>query len=152
MIKFTVDEVLAHDAPMILIDELLSYSNTSATCKVLITPEKLFYDSTVDGIPSYVGTEYMAQTIAAYAGAKAKTKNRQQAIKLGFLLGSRKYAPSIPTFKNGSELIVTAEEIIVEDSGLSVFSCVIKIDNEIIVEANINVFQPENPKTFIDKQ
>jgi predicted hotdog family 3-hydroxylacyl-ACP dehydratase len=147
MIKYTVDEIIAHDAPMILIDELLSYTDTSAICKVLISPDKLFYDPEIEGIPSYVGTEYMAQTIAAYAGAKAK--KRGGVIKVGFLLGSRKYNPTLSQFSNGSELIVTVDEIIVEDSGLSVFDCNITIEGELIVQANINVFQPEDPTTFL---
>ena len=98
-------------------------------------------------IPVYVGIEYMAQTIAAYSGIHSRLLGEQP--KLGFLLGSRKYAPSCSVFPNDSELVIYTEKIIQEDSGLCVFDCTISAADNVIVNAKINAFQPPNIDAYL---
>lgn len=92
----------------------------------------------------------MAQTIAAFAGAKALDKGK--AIDIGFLLGSRKYQTYQPNFTNGTTYQVSVRELYKEDSGLSVFECDIKNQEQLIASAKVNAFQPNNPKEFLEEQ
>ena len=149
MTHYSIEAVLPHADPMILLTRLVSYDQDSAVCEVDISAQSAFFNEQTQSVASYIGTEYMAQTIAAYAGAKAKTKDENESIKVGFLLGSRKYEPTVSLFPNGSELIIHVEEIAAEESGLSVFDCTITIEDNVVVRANINVFQPEDPATFL---
>jgi len=133
---------------MILIDELVSYDDENVSCRVTISPQSAFFNTTKQGVPSYVGCEYMAQTIAAYGGAHAL--DNAAGIKIGFLLGSRKYQAEVGLFKLAQTLLIEAKKLIQDESGLCVFDCVIKDeDNAVLAKAKINVFQPQDPAQFL---
>ncbi len=148
MNKYSIESVAAHTEPMILLDSLDRYGEKTCVCRVNITEQSAFYDFENQGVASYIGSEYMAQTIAAYAGAHALDENRE--VKIGFLLGSRSYKTSSPYFKLNEQIIISIEELYKENSGLSVFGCEIHdVDGNILANANINVFQPTNPQEFL---
>ncbi len=148
--KFTIEQVLPHDHPMILLDSLISFDDDSATCSHLITEQSLLFDITLQGVPSYVGIEYMAQSIAAYANANELINNRP--VEIGFLVSTRKYKCDYAVFKLGMVLQITVKLLYKDESGLSAFDCAIFIDNKEIASARVNVFQPENPTEFLAEQ
>ena len=150
MAKYAIEDVVPHDHPMILIDSIQSYAETTAVCQVKITEDVNFYDSALNGVPAYVGVEYMAQSIAAFANANERDQGKE--VALGFLVSSRKYQASEPVFKLGEELTVNVERLYKEDNGLSVFDCQILVDEQVRVDATINVFQPDEPEAFIKEQ
>ena len=147
MTNYPIEQVVPHDAPMILIDSLLTHSEDEAQCGVTITEQSPFFSPAFNGVPSYIGVEYMAQSIAAYAGALANDENKP--VKIGFLIGTRKYQTYQPCFKNGSKLTIEVKKLYQEESGLSVFECQIVACETLLCQAKINVFQPENPLEFI---
>jgi predicted hotdog family 3-hydroxylacyl-ACP dehydratase len=53
-----------------------------------IRPDSAYFDRQLNGVPNYVGIEYMAQSIAALAGVEARLDH--EGIRVGFLLGTRK--------------------------------------------------------------
>lgn len=148
MNNYKIDQVLPHQSPMILIDSLAYYDADSCRCTVTITPQSPFYNTLKKGVPSYIGSEYMAQAIAAFAGAHALDGKGD--VQIGFLLGSRKYKTMRSHFELEAVLNITIKELYREDSGLRVFECeIITAENVVMAQANINVFQPENPEAFI---
>jgi len=150
MNKYSIEDVLPHRAPMILIDSLESYESDCCICQVTITQESPFYDYKLAGVPSYIGSEYMAQAIAAFAGANALDNKHK--VKIGFLLGSRKYKTFKPTFLLNTRLTIKIKELYQEESGLSVFECEINDQTQsLIAQANINVFQPDDAEAFINE-
>ncbi|GHF97092.1 ApeP family dehydratase [Thalassotalea marina] len=150
MKNYAIEEVIAHREPMILLSRLTHYTADSATCEVDILPTSPFYQEQLQGVPSYIGIEYMAQTIAAFAGANALDKDKK--IDIGFLLGSRKYQTFQPAFELGESYQVHVEELYRDDSGLTVFECKIERENQVIAQAKVNAFQPENPIAFLKEQ
>ncbi|WP_125721303.1 3-hydroxylacyl-ACP dehydratase [Pseudoalteromonas rubra] len=140
-----IESLLAHREPMILIDKLIAHEEDTAECSVEITSDSLFLQA--QGVPSYIGIEYMAQAIAAFAGAKALA--RGEAVEVGFLLGSRKYQTSCPFFKLGVQLTIMVKELHREESGLGVFECQILEQERLLASAKVNVFQPKDPESFI---
>ncbi len=147
MTRYEITQVLPHRAPMILIDELARYDTQSAVCTVTISAQSPFFDANLGGVPNYIGCEYMAQAIAAYAGANALDKG--EAVKIGFLLGSRKYRSHAAQFNDGASLEVSVSKLIEDESGLSVFQCEISASGTCLAEAKINVFQPQDAVQFI---
>ena len=142
----TLADLLPHDSPMILIDELLSLTEKSVTVRVDMSKPSLF--SEADGrVPSYVGIEYMAQALATLAGALRLKDN--QSIKLGFLLGTRKYQCSQSYFEAEQDLTIKAEEYL-RDNELAVFNCEI-FAPELIASAQIKAIQPENPDLILQE-
>jgi predicted hotdog family 3-hydroxylacyl-ACP dehydratase len=145
MNNYAIEAVLAHTQPMILLDVLDEYEEKTCTCHVTITEKSAFYNKEKQGVASYIGSEYMAQSIAAYAGAHALDEKRS--VKIGFLLGSRRLKTFQPFFKLNQTVFIRIEELYKESSGLSVFDCMIKDDQgKLLAKANINVFQPQNPE------
>ena len=150
MEQYPIEQVLPHDAPMILLSELISYHDEGATAQVNIDTHSPFYDHHNAGVPSYIGTEYMAQAIAAYAGALALDEGRP--VHIGFLLGTRKYQTQQGYFSQGSQLHVTVHKLLEDESGLSVFECSISCGEKTLATAKINVFQPHDPEQFLKEQ
>jgi predicted hotdog family 3-hydroxylacyl-ACP dehydratase len=150
MNNYSIDAVLPHSDPMILLDELISYNEDGGQCGVTISPQAPFYNAETQTVASYIGTEYMAQSIAAYAGALALDNG--DAVKIGFLIGTRKYQTYVSEFKLGQTLRVSVTKLYQEESGLSVFDCRIEDGSELLAEAKLNVFQPHDPVQFIKEQ
>lgn len=148
--NYPIEAVLPHDHPMILIDSLEKYSEDIGCCQVTITTTSNFFDPKLESIPSYVGIEYMAQAIAAYANAHEKDLGHTVAI--GFLVSSRKFKLYTPQYSLGAVLKVTVEKLYKDDSGLSAFECKIEQNGELLSEAKINVFQPDDPDQFLAEQ
>ncbi|MEI6895094.1 MAG: 3-hydroxylacyl-ACP dehydratase [Colwellia sp.] len=153
---YDIEEVIKHRKPMRLVDELLSFDESSASVLVHINTDSEFYQAEQQGVPSYIGIEYMAQCIAAKAGANELASGG--ALKLGFLLGTRKYTPNVTYFSCGDTLRVSATRLLEDATGLSVFECTIVLDTQagnqvdkVLAQAKINVFQPEDSATFLQK-
>jgi predicted hotdog family 3-hydroxylacyl-ACP dehydratase len=140
---YSLQQVLPHAAPMILLDKFIEASAEHARASVTITADSLFYQSTTQSVPAYVGIEYMAQTIACFAGANELKQNSP--VRVGYLIGCRKYSPLLSQFKLGTELTISAKQIVSEPSGLGVFDCAIYCQDQLIVNAKLNVFQPPQP-------
>jgi predicted hotdog family 3-hydroxylacyl-ACP dehydratase len=147
---YAIEAVIKHRKPMRLIDELLSFDSQSASVLVIIDENSEFYNSQQGGVPSYIGIEYMAQCIAAKAGANALALG--ETLKLGFLLGTRRYQSKIDYFSKEQPLKVTATQLMDITAGLSVFECKIVTYNseeKCLAHAKINVFQPEDSTEYI---
>jgi predicted hotdog family 3-hydroxylacyl-ACP dehydratase len=134
--KTDIAELIPHSGKMVLLDRVISCDNNSLSAAVVVRDDGLLgNDKTV---PSWVGIEYMAQTVAAYAGVMAKRAG--EPVKLGFLLGTRRYNSNVAEFKVGATLTVRVEKII-QNNTLGAFECLIQgVDVE--VNANLNVYQP----------
>lgn len=148
--NYAIEELIAHRDPMILISRMVEFDDSSALCEVDIHENSPFYQSDLDGVASYIGIEYMAQAIAAYAGAQAREQGND--IEIGFLLGSRKYQTFAPSFSKGTTYQIRVEELYQEDSGLSVFDCEIVHRDSVIAQAKVNAFQPDDPQEFLKEQ
>lgn len=134
-----VESLLPHSGNMVFIDQMNEVEETHATSTVVVRNNGLFSGPS-DQVPAWVGIEYMAQTIAAWAGYHALSSNEK--VKIGFLLGTRRYNSNIGFFKDGERLNVTVERILQGDNGLASFQCKIT-GSQALIEANLNVFQTD---------
>lgn len=144
---YTLEQVLPHAAPMILLSRFIEAGTQHARCSVTISETSPFFSAAIAAVPAYVGIEYMAQTIAAFAGANGLARGDN--IKIGFLLGCRKYQPEVSQFELGDELTVEVTEVINEPNGLGVFECTIARQQQVLVSAKLNVFQPEDHQAWL---
>ncbi len=101
--NWVLEELVPHAHPMILIDSISEPEPGGLTSFVRISEDCPFYQAPF-GVPSYVGIEYVAQTVAALAGLKAKRAGEE--VKIGFLLGTRRLQATEPYFALGSELSI----------------------------------------------
>jgi len=140
--KFSIDDhpietLIPHSSPMVLLDKIVDFDDDRLVAELTIRIESKFYDSEVKGVPSWVGLEYMSQAIAALAGIHAKKENRE--IKLGFLLGTRKYNIVQKTLKVDRTYLVDISELYKDESGLASFECK-------ILEKSVNNSQEKHQK------
>ena len=143
--KYDVLELVPHAQPMSLLDRLVECGVDHVEAEVTITAQTLFLEN--GSVGGWVGIEYMAQAIAAWAGYHARETGKP--VKIGFLLGSRRYLAHVPGFTLGSVLRIKAERELQDAAGLSAFTCSIQRDGESLADATITVFQPENAAEFL---
>ena len=90
----------------------------------------------------------MGQAIAAFAGVRAR--QRQEPVKIGFLVSSRRYECALSHFPFGMLIGVHIREVTASETGLQVFECALSSAGEELVKANLNVFLPEDATEFIE--
>ena len=131
--------LLYHEPPMVLIDRLVEYSQDTIVCEVDINPDTLF--AVEQGVPSYVGLEYMAQTTAAFDGLNRKQRGLEP--KIGFLLGTRKLELISDWFTLGATLRITAK-LTWDSEDITQYQCEIYDlkSNEKVSSANLTVYSP----------
>jgi predicted hotdog family 3-hydroxylacyl-ACP dehydratase len=134
-----VRDVVPHSGRMVLIDRVIAADGESLTAEVTIRADALFAGA--NGVGAWVGVEYMAQTIAAYAGARAL--QRAEKAKIGVLVGTRQYSCNVPYFPLGATLQIVARRDADSDDHLESFVCCITGDG-IKADAAVTVFQPDD--------
>src|SRR5690606_587210 len=121
---YPIEEIVPHQGGMSLLDRVLEWNDESITAELVVPHAGLFVDS--DGVPAWVGIEYMAQAIAAWAGCRARRAGQPPG--LGFLLGSRRYESREAVFPCGTRLLVRARCELLGDNGLGMFACSIEAE------------------------
>lgn len=145
-----IENYVPHRGVMLLLDRLLHADVQGAVAQVTVPRDGLFVQDA--GMPAWVGVEYMAQTVAAWAGWQAL--QAQRSVKLGFLLGTRKYQAECSHFALGAELQVRVHSELVGDNGLGMFACEIVQANaddqeRVLAQARISVYEPEDGSAYI---
>jgi predicted hotdog family 3-hydroxylacyl-ACP dehydratase len=142
-----VEELVPHSPPMVLLDRILQYDDILLTAGITISATSMFYESAIDGVPAWIGIEYMAQAISAFSGLRARERNIP--VKLGLLLGSRKILLHEKVLRCGELYTVSVRQLVWDPSGLANFEGQIFLGSQLCVEARINVFESDNIKTMI---
>lgn len=140
-----ISALVPHSGGMLLLDALLEAGDSHATAVATVRATQLFADG--DGVPGWLGIEYMAQTIAAWSGACNQRAALPPAI--GFLLGSRRYESDVAVFPIGSELIIHVRSELIGDNGLGMFACTVSMNGREVARANVSVFQPADAQAFL---
>lgn len=137
--------LVPHSGQMVLLDRVLSADADNLCAEVRIHAGSILAGE--QGVGAWVGIEYMAQAIAAHAGYLARMAGAP--VKIGFLLGARRYDAQLPWFVAGSVLQVHVHQALQGDNGLGAFECRIDAAGIMLAQATVTVFQPENAKQFL---
>ena len=141
--------LVPHSGTMSLLGRLRAADAETLCAEVAISAGTLFLDGGAVG--AWVGVEYMAQAVAAHAGYGARLHGA--AVRVGFLLGTRRYACTVPAFPAGSVLHVHVQRVLQGENGLGAYDCRI-VDAAGGAEwasATITVFQPDNVEEFLQR-
>lgn len=140
------DDVLLHRAPMRLIHTVLASGEEWLEADVHTADSSLFAQP--DGrIPAWVGIEYMAQAIGAFAGLRARERN--EPLGIGFLLGTRCYHTDVATFPARATLQVRVKQTLRDDNNLVLFACEIFSGTKRLAYADVKAIQPDNAEQYI---
>jgi len=145
-VLYDIERVVPHRGTMRLVDRLVAWDGDSVAVELRVPEDGPF--SHAEGVPAWVGVEYMAQAIAAWAGCHARAAGREPSI--GFLLGTRRYESRTPWFAAGTTLRVEAVRELLGDNGLGMFRCRILGDGGELATANVSVFEPPDPMAYLE--
>ena len=150
--QWPIEQLVPHAGRMCLLDRAAAAEGEGLQAELTIAADDLFFDAMGpgSGVGGWVGIEYMAQAVAAWAGLQARRVGG--APKIGFLLGSRRYWSSRSAFAAGETLRITVRREFQADNGLGQFDCRIDIGPETVATAQLTVFGPADPVEFLKGQ
>ncbi|MGR9088064.1 MAG: ApeP family dehydratase [Gammaproteobacteria bacterium] len=143
--RLKIKDIVPHSGAMVLLDRILSVDDQSLSAEFVVRGDGLLGSERT--VPAWAGIEYMAQAIAAHVGIMAKL--RGEAIKMGYLLGTRRYSCNAAEFRVGSTFKVEVARIL-QDDQLAVFDCRIR-GCGVEVNAMLNVYQPHSNEITFNK-
>lgn len=145
MTDWPIAELIPHAGNMILVDQVLSFDEEQIHTRLTVRAGGLF--NRPDGsLPAWIGIELMAQSVAAFAGCQARKHGRK--MKLGFLLGTRKFECNVEAFAAGTELTIHALRSLEDDNGMGIFECHLSGPG-INATARLNVFCPPQTADYL---
>jgi predicted hotdog family 3-hydroxylacyl-ACP dehydratase len=133
-----VAELLPHDPPMMLVDHVLHHDEAGTVCIVDPAASSLFRNE--DGsVPTWLGLEYMAQTVAAYGGLVDRAAGRPT--RPGLFLGSRRLSFATDRFP-GDRLLEVHARHLRGLTGLIAFDCEVRdaTSAQVLVSGVLNVY------------
>lgn len=131
---------------MCLLDRVIAAGDERLSAEVIVAADGLFsHDGSVG---AWVGIEYMAQAVAAWAGWRARQTGEPP--RIGLLLGTRRYVCSVARFAAGQCLQVDVERSYQADNGLGQFRCRIHAQGVELATAQLTVFGPKDPSAFLN--
>ena len=141
-----VDDWIPHRGTMQLLDRVMEADEDGAVAEVDIAATSAFLRG--GQVPAWIGIEYMAQTISAWSGGRARRRGDGRP-RIGLLLGSRRYLAHCQGFPIGATLRVQAHCELSGDNGLGLFDCRITLAGAVLAEAKISVLEPEDATALL---
>lgn len=142
---------LPHETPMVFIEKVHSVDDEGAVCEVCVSRDGVLapFLTPPGELPAWFAIEIMAQTIGVWKGwhgARLKQEPR-----LGMLLGSRGFTSVLAAYPDGSRLIVSVTRLL-QDDKLASFECRVTLDGEDVIQARLNVYQPDDMELRLLRQ
>ena len=134
-------DFLPHRPPMIMLAELISVDVPGVASAVPDTsPNCIFYDPGLKGVPACAALEYMAQTMALAVGVERR--RRGQKTKVGFVLGTRRLEVRVATFESGKRYVANAKCVYAETEFASFDCSITDPDGTTVATALLTAYQP----------
>lgn len=142
-----IEDYILHKPPMRLVEELVDSDENSVTAALLIRRESTFFDKALQGVPAWVGLEYMAQTAGVWVGMD--DMRHQRPVELGFLVSARQYQALRPVFPLGERFVVTINKEFGEGD-IVVFSGYIHAESgATYATANFTAYRPSDVQAYL---
>lgn len=142
-----IESLLPHRPPMLLLRRVVHTVDDLLVADLQVDASGPFGDGL--GVPAWVGIEYMAQAVAAWAGWRSYQSGGEP--RLGFLLGTRSYTAHCARFEHGAVLEVAVRCELMGDNGLGAFQCRVGPADQPLAEARLSVFEPPNAQDFLEQ-
>ncbi|MCY1390828.1 hypothetical protein D9M71_56510 [compost metagenome] len=147
MSTWPLAELIPHAGDMILIDRVETFDEEQIVTSLAVRPGGLF-NRTDGSMPAWVGVELMAQSVAAFAGCRARL--RGEPVALGFLLGTRKFECNVEHFPVGAHLWIQAKRSLEDENGMGIFECHLTGPG-IHAQARLNVYSPPQAARYLSE-
>lgn len=143
-----IADFMPHSGAMCWLDAVIEHTPESIRTLAIVAQT---HPCCEDGeIAPWHAIEFMAQSIAAWAGLRASALGKPP--PLGFLLGTRRLELSFAAFRVGEQLEISAHKEFSAENGLSAFQCEIYRGGACITRAMLSVFEPANADEFLRQE
>lgn len=139
----SLHDYIRHTQVWSILDGVVSFNfaKKEITCFAHIDAESVFYESEYDGIYSYTGFEFIAQTCGVYYGLEARLVHKR-APKFGFVLRVN----NLQCFKSiipvGKTALIYATEC-QRDGAFAYFDGTVSVDDALITKATLMLTEAE---------
>jgi predicted hotdog family 3-hydroxylacyl-ACP dehydratase len=144
---YSVAQLLPHAPPMILIDEVVGWTEDRVMTRLTVRRDAAFAQDA--GIPAHVALEWMAQSCGALVGIRALAEQRP--VGVGFILGTRDFRATLRWFRFGDVVTVTAASTF-NDGEMAQFDCRLERESETCATARLTVFRPRDLAAMLASQ
>lgn len=138
----TPGDCLPHDAPMLLLDEIVAVTDETAHCRVVVNAAGVLapFLDTDGALPGWYALELMAQTVGVWSGWHRHQRG-QQSIDLGMVLGARELVCAAGAMPANATLDIDVK-LLMQDDRFGSFECAISANGEPLASGRVNTFQP----------
>ena len=150
--NFEPIDLLPQKAPMAFITAIedVDFDNQKMITRIDIKDTDLMFQKNINGVPSCVALEYMAQSIACYIGAQDIHVTGETKAVAGFIMGSRDLHFMISKFNMGESYYVHVQSLFC-DNNVASFNCkVYDSNNNVVASGNLNAFRPDDINNFME--
>lgn len=146
--KEAIMSIVPHSGKMSLLDRVVEFDfqTLCITTEVDITPDSMFFDSEINGIPTWIGFEYMAQSISALSGIYGRTQNESP--KVGFIMSVNSFVSEIPFFPAGTTARMVVKQTMRMDKVVT-FDGKIFLGDALAATATLNTIEVDDPKAML---
>jgi predicted hotdog family 3-hydroxylacyl-ACP dehydratase len=142
----SIEHYVPHRGAMCLIDRLIEADDEHAVAEAEVPAGGLLVGE--DGrMPAWATIEHMAQTVAAWAGARARRQGRP--VPLGFLLGTRRLELHQTSLAAGTRLHIRTRCEMIAANGLGMFECQVSAAGQPVANAFVSVYEPEDALSYL---
>jgi predicted hotdog family 3-hydroxylacyl-ACP dehydratase len=123
--EWSASELVLHEPPMQLLDEIAHATETSLEAVVTIDASSPLYAGG-DELPAWWSVEYMAQAVATLAGLHARRAG--QDLPVGILAGCKRFKANRSGIPLGTTVRVIVNELVSLDGSLAAYTCRMESD------------------------
>ena len=138
--RYRVEEVVPHRGPMSLLDEIVDYGEDWLRAAVTPRPGASFAGA--DGVPAWVGIEYMAQAASAFGGIEQVQRGEQPSI--GLLIGARYYRCVQDFYSFGTALDAHVRIAMRDAEDFAAYDCRIELAGREIAACTLKAYRPRD--------
>jgi predicted hotdog family 3-hydroxylacyl-ACP dehydratase len=144
-IRYRVEELVPHRGPMCLLDAIDGYGDDWLRASVVTRRSSLFAQD--DGMPAWMGIEYMAQAAAAFGGIEQIQRGEKPSI--GLLIGSRYYRAVRTLIPFDTRLDVLATIAMRDAEDFAAYDCALSIADAPIAQCTLKAYRPRDLRPLL---
>jgi predicted hotdog family 3-hydroxylacyl-ACP dehydratase len=144
-VPYRVEELVPHRGAMSLLESIDDYGADWLRASLTSRPSGMF--AAAQGIPGWVGIEYMAQAAAAFAGIEQAQRGERASI--GLLIGSRYYRSMLEIIPFDTRLVVEARLALRDADDFAAYECSLSAHGRRIAECTLKAYRPRDIRPFL---
>ena len=139
-IRYNASDLVPHRGAMCLLDSIDEYGADWLRASVVTRRSSLF--AMEEGIPAWLGIEYMAQAAAAFGGIEQVQRGERPSI--GLLIGSRYYRAVRTFIPFDTRLDVLATIAMRDAEDFAAYDCTLSAGGEALAKCTLKAYRPRD--------